>query len=73
MNEKEKKRKPNGQREREIGIFSMLVSDSVTSTFLGLLVNKSNRKKLKKAKLKTSFQLRGKKVQNHFCLESSVQ
>ena len=37
-----------------------------TSSFLALLVNKSYREKLKRAKVKTSFQPRSKKVQNNF-------
>ena len=43
------------ERERETGIFSMMGFDNATSSFLALLVNKSYSK-LKKEKLKTSFQ-----------------
>ena len=52
MNEKEKKTNQNRQREKEIGIFFMMGFDSATSSFLALLVNKSYRKKQKKAILK---------------------
>ena len=46
---------------------------SATSSFVALSVNKSSRKKLKKANL-TVFNLAVKKeVQNHFCLTTSVK
>ena len=59
MKEEEKERNPNGKREKETGLYSMIGFDTATSSFLTLLINKSYRKKLK-AKLK-NFQLRNKK------------
>ena len=54
------------EREREIGIFSMIGFDSETSSFLALLVNKSYRKKLTKAKFKKHFKFAVKKFKTVF-------
>ena len=48
--EKEKKRNPKSNRERELGKFSMKRFDSATSSTLDLSVIISYRKKLKNAK-----------------------
>ena len=50
--EREEKKPEPTVREKEIGIFFMIGFDSATSSFLALLVNKSYRKKQKKAILK---------------------
>ena len=69
---KQKRRKENlTDRESEIGIFSMLSFDFASSSFLALLVNKSYRKKLIKAKLKV-FYFAVKKFKTIFCLLSSA-
>ena len=65
-------KKPLPTERTEIEIFSMMGFDSVTFSFLALLVNKSH-KKLIKAKFKKSFQLRNKKSQNHFLSQKFCQ
>ena len=70
MNEKDE-RNPNRKRDKEAGISSLIGFDSATSSFLTSLINKS-KKKLKKAKLKKSFELRNKKNKNSFYLKSPV-
>ena len=52
MNEKEKERNPNQEREKETGLSPIIGFDTATSSFLTLLIIKSYRKKLKKSKLK---------------------
>ena len=45
MNEKEKERNPNRQREKDKGIFSMISFDSAASSFLALLIKKNHIEK----------------------------
>ena len=71
MNEKRKETLTDTER-KEIGILSTMGFDSATSSFLALLANRSHvKKKQKKGKTKKTFQLRSKKVNTIFCLESS--
>ena len=63
---RERERDKTLTRKRRKGKF-----DTATSSFLNLLIIQSYRKKLKKAKLKNSFQLR-KRIKTNFCLENSI-
>ena len=70
MKEKKRERNPNRQREKEIGIFSMMGFDSGSSSFLALLANKA---KTEKGNIKKGSNCAVKMFKINFCLESSVK
>ena len=60
------KKSPSLQRERELGVFSMMRFDSVTSSFLALLLTKSYIK-TESAKIKKKVSIfRSENNQRHF-------
>ena len=63
-------KEPQPKEKKDTGISSLIRFDTATFSILTLLINKSYRKKLKKAKLKR-FELRNQKIQTIFCHESS--